>query len=212
MQRVTVALAAGLALLAVAIGLTLLHSPRSVAASNGSPLEENRIALATRGATYCQAHELLPARTSAIRLSLLAFAGPSVHVVVLAGGHQITSGVQGSGWTSRVVTVPLRALPHAVPDVTVCVSFSLHDEHVFVFGEPTSAAMAAHDGNRALLGRMWIEYLRPGTRSWASLAPTIVDHMALGRAVSGIGIVFLALALLVAIAVLTSGLALRELS
>lgn len=212
MRSAKIALAAGLTLIVIAIGLVLLHSPSSVARTNGTPGEEHRIAFTTHGATYCQAQELLPAGTSALRLSLSAFSGPRVRVAVSAGGHPLTGGEQESGWTSRVLTVPVRARSRAVPDATVCVSFSLHDEAVTVFGKPTSHTIAAHDGRRALRGRMWIEYLHSGGRSWASLAPTILSSMRFGRGGAGVLIVSLALVLLVAVAALTARLVLEELS
>ena len=177
MREVRIALVAGLTLLAIAIGVVLARSPMSVARTNGTPKEEERIAYTTHGTTYCQAGELLPAGTSAIRLWMLAYDGPRMHVAVYAGGRAITSGQRGSGWTSREVTVPLRPLSRAVSGATVCATFPLHDESLTVFGEATAHTIAAREGARALPGRMWIEYLRPGTRSWASLVPSILSHM-----------------------------------
>jgi hypothetical protein len=211
MRSVKIALAAGLTLLAIGIGLTLLHSPMSVAHANGVPLEEDEIATTNKSATYCQAHELLPGGTSAIRISLNAFTGPRVRLVVTSGGQSITGGERGSGWTSRVVTVPVKPLPRTVSGVTVCVSFRLRDETISVFGRTTPRATAAHDGRQTLRGRIWIEYLRPGERSWASLVPSIARRMGLGRAAAGTWIVLLALALLAAVAVLASSLVLEEL-
>jgi hypothetical protein len=211
MHRVTIALAAGLTLLVVGLCVTLAHSPVIVARTNGPDFKEESIAFTRYGATYCQANELLPQGTSAIRLSLSSFTGPRVSVLVSAGGHPIASGERGSGWTSRVVTVPVRPLPRAAPGVTVCASFRVNDEAVTVFGKPTPATIAAHSGGRALPGRMWIEYLRPGRRSWASLAGSTAHHMGLGRAVAGTWIVWLALALMAAVAAIASRLLLREL-
>ncbi len=212
MREVRIALVAGLTLLVVGIGVALARSPMSVARINGTPKLEERIEFATHGATYCQAGELLPAGTSAIRLWLSAYTGPRVRVVVYAGGSAITSGQRESGWTSREVTVPVKPLAHAVADTTVCASFPLHDESLTVFGRETSPAIAAHEGKRALAGRIWIEYLRPGTRSWMSLLPSTLSHMGFGRASSGPGIVLLALVLLASVVVLASRLVLRELS
>jgi hypothetical protein len=211
MRSVAVALAAGLTALVLAIGVTMLHSPMSVARTNGVATEEHRIDMTRHDASYCQANELLPQGTSALRLSFSALTGPRIHVVVTAGGRQTTSGERSSAWTSRVVTVPVKPLPRTVANVTVCASFRLKDESVTVFGEPTPPASAARDGRRHLMGRFFIEYLRPGRRSWASLASSTVAHMGLGRAAAGAGIVLLAIALLVAIAAIASRLVLEEL-
>lgn len=212
MREVRIALGAGLTLLVVAIGVVLAHSPMSVARTNGTPTREERIAHATHAASYCQADELLPAGTSAIRLWLLAYDGPRMRVAVYSAGHVITSGQRGSGWDSREVTVPVRPLARAVSGVTVCASFPLRDESVWVFGRATAPAVAAREGSKALPGRIWIEYLRPGSSSWLSLVPSTLSHMGFGRASSGFGIVLLALALLASVVVLASRLVLRELS
>jgi hypothetical protein len=212
MREVRIALIAGLALLAVAIAIALARSPMTVARTNGPVGEEARIGSLDHGATFCQGGEPLPSGVTAIRLSWFAFAGPRVRVVVYAHGRAVTSGERGSGWTGREVTVTVAALRHAVSDTTVCGSFQMKDEALTVFGKPTPRAQAAHDGPKVLGGRFWIEYLRPGTRSWASLVPSILGHMGLGRASSGPGIVVIALLLLVAVVVLSSRLVLRELS
>ncbi len=211
MRSVMIALAAGMTLLAFAIGLVLAHSPMSVARTDGSPPNEDRIAVTATGATYCQAHELLPQNTSAIELSLSAFTGPRVRVLVSVDGHPVTGGIRGSGWTGREVTVPVKPLLRAVPEATVCASFRVHDESVTVFGTAAPHALAARDGPHTLPGKMWIAYLRPGTRSWASLAPSIAHRMGLGRAGAGTWIVLLALALLAAVAALASNLVLKQL-
>jgi hypothetical protein len=212
MSSVKVALAAALALLTVALVLVLLHSPMSVARTNGTPGEEEIIALARRGATFCQAGELVPRGTAAIRLSLSAFTGPRVTVAVSAGGRMVTTGQRGSGWTSRVVTVPVRPLPRPVAGATVCVSFPLRDEVLTVFGKATPASLAAREDGRPSPGRLWIEYLHAGGRSWASLLPSVVRHFGFGRAAPGTWIALLALALLVAVAALSVRLAVKELT
>lgn len=198
MRSVKLALTAGLTLLALAIGLTLLGSPISVARSNrplGQP--EEPIASVTRGASLCQPHEVLPSGTSAIRVWLEAAAGPRVRLVVYSGGRRVTSGEHGSDWIGGSVTVPVTPLARTVSDAKVCVSFVAQDETVVVQGTVTPP-------------RVWLEYLRPGRRSWASLAGNVAQHMGLGRAPDGTWIVFLALALLVAVAALASRLIVSE--
>jgi hypothetical protein len=212
MLRVRIALATGLALMGIAIGLTLVRSPASVAGTNriaGQAAEP--IGSTEHSASYCQAGEVLPQGASAIRVWLYAAPGPRVSVVVSAGGHALTSGELGSGWTGGSVTVPVKTLPRTVSGAEVCVSFALRDETVFVQGNATPSTIAARDGNRALGGRIWIEYLRPGASSWASLAGSIAHRVGLGRAAAGTWVVLLALALLAAVAALASRLVLTEL-
>ena len=211
MRTVAVALAAGLTLLAIAIGLTLLRSPTVAARRNGNPGRENRIASVRRPATYCQRDELLPRGSTAIRLALGATTGPLVKVTVGTGGKNITGGTRAAGWTGRVVTVPLKPLPQNVPGTTVCVSFYPHYEGIIVFGGQASPLIASYEGTHVLPGRIWIEFLRPGSRSWASLIPSTVSHFALGRAATGTWNALLAVALLAAVTIVTSVLLMREL-
>jgi hypothetical protein len=198
MRRVRIALAAGLTLLAIAIGLTLAHAPMTVARSNrpsGQP--EEPIATSRESSSFCQAGETLPRGTSALRIWLDAVYGPQVAVEVSAEGRRIAAGTHGSGWVGGSVTVPVPALARTVSGARVCVSFRAQDETVTVQGNS---------------GRMWIEYLRPGSRSWASLVAPTARRMGLGRAGTGIWVVFVALALLATVIVLASRLLLRELS
>jgi hypothetical protein len=209
MRGVRLALAAGLALTAIALVLTLLGSPVSVAASNKvAGLPERPIASTTHSASYCQEHEALPRGTSAIRVWLAAAYGPRVHVVVRSDGHPVTGGQAGSGWSGGSITVSVKPLAHAVSNVTVCASFRLRDETVIVVG---NTASPEREGHPAVSARMWIEYLRPDTASWASLIPSVVRHMSFGHAAPGTWIVFVALGLIVAVAALASTAVLRDL-
>jgi hypothetical protein len=213
MRAVKVALVGSLAVVAVSLVLVLLGSPMSVAGTNriagDSPLP---IATTEHSASYCQADEVVPQGTSAVRVWLDAAAGPRVALLVSAGGHTVLRGTRGSNWTGGSVTVPVREVGRRIAQATVCVSFKLGDETVIAEGEMTPAASAAQSSTGALHGRIWIEYLRPGAHSWASLIPTVVDHMALGRATSGSWIVFVALAMLLTCVLLGSDLLRRELS
>jgi hypothetical protein len=212
MRGVKLALLGGLGAVAIALVLTLLGSPMSVARTNKVPGNETTIWTTTHGATYCQGHEVLPAGISAIRIWLDAAAGPRVNVVVSSRGHTIASGSRGSIWIGGSVTVPVKPLARAVDDVTVCAAFRLHDETIVVQGSSTPRSLAAYDGRQALDGRMGVEYLRTGTRSWLSLASEVARRMGLGREPAGTWVVLLALALLAGAIALSSRLLVEELT
>jgi hypothetical protein len=200
-----IALFAGLALLAAAIGLTVSQSPASVAASNRTPGSVEPLWSTTTGATVCQGEETLPHGTTAIRVWLDAAAGPRVRLVVYSAGREIARGTRGSNWIGGSVTVPVRPLARTVAGVTVCTSFSLRDETVSAQGNATPPAIAAREGQgHPLAGRVWIEYLRPGRRSWASLAPEVITHMGFGRGIEGDWIAYVTLVLVAAVAALSS--------
>lgn len=208
-----IGLVAALALLAAGVGVALARAPMSVARINrATSSAEAVIARADADAEYCQGQEVLPARTSAIRVSLQASIGPRVALSVSSNGHTIASGLQGSAWTGAVVSVPVRPLGETVAGVRVCVSFHAHHELLTLYGKAIPGLPATHSGEGKLPGSMRVEYLRAGTRSWASMLSPIVHRMGLGRAFEGDAIAYLVLALLAAIAVLTSTLVARELS
>jgi hypothetical protein len=213
MRALTVALVGSLAVVALSLVLVLLGSPMSVVGTNRIPGDSPLpVATTEHSASYCQADEVVPRNTSAIRVWLDAAAGPRVALFVRAGGRTVLTGTRGSNWTGGSVTVPVKEVGQRIAQATVCVSFKLGDETVIAEGEMAPAGRAARSSAGALHGRIWIEYLRPGVHLWASLIPTVVDHMALGRATSGTWIVFVALAMLLACVLLGSDLLRRELS
>lgn len=210
-RMVKIGLGTALALLVVGIGAALAHDPMSVARLNRAAITpESPIAQTHAGADYCQAQEVLPSGTTAIRVSLQASIGPRLALSVSSNGRVIASGAQGSAWTGAVVSVPVRPLAGTVSGVTVCVSFQAHDEVLTLYGKSVPGLPATYDGERRLPGSMRVEYLHAGTRSWASMLSSIVRLMGLGRAFEGDAIAYLVFALLAAIAILTSTLVARE--
>jgi hypothetical protein len=211
MRRVALALASGLVVLAATLGVTLSRSPPLVARSVNT--EEDSLGYNEQGLVACQAGELLPAGTTAIRLSLGAYTGPSVKLEALAGSQVVASGQRAAGWTGRSVTVALERAPTRSSTVKLCFGWKLEGaESVSVYGDRTRPARAARlDNGSPALGRVGVEYLRPGSASWSSLLGTVARHMGLGRAGSGGGIAVLAVLLMVGVLALSSGLILREL-
>jgi hypothetical protein len=212
MRGVTITLVGSLALLAVALALTLAHRPLVLARTTGTLAEDSTaIAIAQGAARYCQAEEAVPRGTTAVRLALYAPLGPRVRVSVSEGGRTLSGGEQASGWSGGTVTVPVRALARALPAATVCTSFDVRDGAVSLLGEQTAEAVAIRGGPLRVPGRVRLEYLRPGPRSWASLVPSAIRNMALARAGSGDWVALVALALMLGVAILASRLLLRDL-
>jgi hypothetical protein len=173
LTRTTVALVAGLLILALALVIVLSGSPLVLARTNGV-LEKGKLAETYSTAQACQSGEVLPAGTSAIRLALESGAGPRLSVAVLSGARTLTRGAIGSGWISSAVTVPVRPVSSAASNVRICLAFGRTGERVAPIGSPTSSSAAARDGEGHVLpGRIAIEYLRPGSDSWWSLAHAV---------------------------------------
>ncbi len=198
MRPVRIALATGLALLALALALTLSRSPAVVAPGRPVPARA-LVGEAEQASTVCQGDETVPSGTTAMRFTVKALIGPRIEVKALAGSRVFASGERDPGWSGGAVIVPVTRVPQTVSHATICISFPLADESVELIGELTGRARAAViDDGQPLAGRTSIEYLRPGRRSWWSLALSIARHIGLGRAWAGTWVALLALALMAA--------------
>jgi hypothetical protein len=207
---IRVALAVGLALVAIAVGLVFSSSPRRVAGTN-SVITHAVVALTRGGGSVCQSAEELPSGTSAMRLSLLAVIGPSVTLTAWSRGHILTRGTSGAGWTGAQVTVPVQRIQHATPDVKVCFTLGQSRETISVLGQRGSSPPVASSAQGATHGRMQVEYLTAGDRSWWSQALSVARRIGLGRAPSGTWVVVLLASLMAVIVTLASYLCIREL-
>lgn len=193
-MRIKIVIATGLALIAIAVFVALLHSPATVAATNS--IQPTALLGVARGDTgACQRGEALPAHTTAIRLQLEATTGPRVSVEVLEGRRIFTRGTQGTAWYGSVVTIPVKPLAYTLTDATVCFQLSALSGQVALYGTQTRPAIAATGAGKPLSGRLRIVYLTPEHQSWWSLAGGVIQHMALGRAASGTWIVLPIMAL-----------------
>jgi len=228
MRGTRVALAAGLTSTAIALGIVLSHSPPAVTRSKIPMTIIVGFGKSDLGARLCQANEVLPRRTTAIRVSLIAVLGPPVSVEASLDGHVLTRGRRGAGWTASSVTIPVTPLSRTMSSVTVCVNVSSPDEPVGIRGARTTPALAAFDRQGPLPrsshssalryregplpGRIMIEYLRPGESSWWSLATSVARRMGLGRAETGTWVALLAILLMVAVGGAMSRVILKELT
>jgi hypothetical protein len=209
--RAGLALGAGLALTAIAIGFALTRSPPTVAWSDSTPLKGTFLSTGHR-LRACQGHEVLPAGASAVRLSLYDAYGPRVAVQVLSGERVLTSGVRGAGWIGESPTVPLRPLSHGNTDVKLCFVLGRPGGLVDMDGSRTSSGdgLTYADG-QSLGGRMRVEFLEPGRSSWWSLAWSVARRMGLGHWPTGTWTTLALIAMLAALAGGACWLAAREL-
>lgn len=209
--RAKLALVVGLALMAIAIVVTLSGSPLVVAHANGTVPNE-AIVETSNAAEACQGGEVLPAGISAIRLTLSSVAGPRVSLSALSGTRVVAGGAVGSGWTSGAVTVPVRPVAHAISDVRICFRLGPTVETVAIDGSPTPAAVAARDRAGAPLpGRITVEYMRSASGTWWSAASGVARRIGLGRAPSGTWIAVLLVVLMGAAVASASWLVAKEL-
>lgn len=201
---VRLALATGLAVTAIALGLVLSQTPLVLAGTNGVPASF-AVTFLHRGGTFCQRGGTLPAGTVAIRVSLSANAGPHVSLQALSGSRTIATGERAAGWgTDETVTVPVARVARTVGDARVCVTAGQAAEPIQVNGARVQTA----GGGEVVWLRL--EYLRHGAASWASLAASVAHRMGLAHAPAGTWVVFPLLAAMLAVCVLASRLLLTD--
>jgi hypothetical protein len=208
-MRIGMTVVLGLTLTAIALCLTLRHSPLTVAATNGVE-PTARLALIQRATTTCSTGLALPRATAALRLAFAATTGPRIALTATTGGRVLTRGAVASGWYGSAVTIPVAPLPAAHRDVTLCVHLGPLVGDVAMLGE--SSATASPDPDRQLPGRVSVAYLKAAQRSWWSRAGAVIDRLALGRAASGRWIVIPIVGLTAAAIALASLALTRELS
>ncbi len=200
-----IALIGGLALIAIAILVTLSSSPLVTLGTNAIP--PAAIVAATRGdVSSCQNDEVVPGGTTAIRLWVTGNIKPSVSVTVMSGSEVITQGAQGSGWLGKVVTIPVARVTRTLSQANVCFALGRAVEEVDLLGAHTR-----HPARGETATKVRIEYLQPGHSSWWSLARSVARHTGLARAPEGAWIGLLAIALMAVAVVVMSWTILREL-
>jgi hypothetical protein len=205
--RVRVALAIGLAGLALALLITLSHSPPVLAGTN-SVAPDGFVATTRGSAVFCQDGETLPGGTTAIRLWVNTNINPPVQVVVSAGSQLLTRGSQQAGRLTGAIAIPVAPVPRTVAGARLCLRFGPAVEPVRLVGG--TAPTRRH--GEAPAAKIRIEYLRPGRQTWWSLLPSIARRIGLGRAPSGTWVAFVPLLLMAVAGIAALRLLLRELA
>jgi hypothetical protein len=192
----------------VLIGI-LAHAPAEVLSTNYVRVT-GPLGLFREHTTVCQANERIPTSTEAIRISLIAYLGSAVSLTVSREGQIVASGHHGAGWVSGSLTLPLRTPIAETLNAKICITRDPGYLPVELAGDTAPRALAATVDGTPLTGRMRIEYLGRGDRSWLSLTKHVARRLGLGHSPSGAWIV-LPLAVMMAIAVtLGAWLLLRE--
>jgi hypothetical protein len=203
MRGVRTALAVGLTVLAVTLGVVLSGAPLTVVGTNGVP-DNPAVAYIAGGELACEHGGTLPQGTTAIRVSLSDIVGPRISLKASSGPTIVTTGTREAGWgIDESVTVPVRRVPYTVRGARICITIGRGTEDIRVNGarEGTSSSRV-----QALL-RM--EYLRPGRESWSSMLSAVAHDMGLTHAPGGTWVAYLTLAVMLAVCVLASRLILR---
>jgi predicted membrane protein DUF2142 len=159
------------------LALTLTHAAQRRSGSNGVRAAKE-IDIAGAGDRFCQARELIPADTAALRVSL---SGDVPLLVTLTRRGRLLDRVRVPfGWTGAGFVVPIRRTTRDLPDVEVCFQPG-HGAPVTLRGSPAPSLIGQVSINGRPTGQsLRIDALRPGRESWATFLPTIAHRI--GRA------------------------------
>jgi hypothetical protein len=204
------ALALGMVVLAAAIALVLSQSPLAVVGTNSVP-PPNATGFIRGGKSHCVSGGTIPQGTTAIRIPFEANVGPKVDVKVLSGVRVLTTGSRAAGWgVTDNVTVAVSRVAQTLSGAAVCITTG--PVNPYLLASSTIVASTSPTGQEARAESLHLEYLRPTGATWWSRASSIAHQMGLGRAASGTWIVFLLLALMIAVVLLASWLALGRIA
>lgn len=209
MRIIPLIITIGLGLIVTAIVATIARSPITVAGTNSVSAQVTG-ELKKGDISSCQPAGTIPRGTSAIRIAIEPIdVGPKVDVKVLSGSRMLAEGQTPAGWGSAsTVTVPVKPFAGPIHGAHICTMIGPAVQRFRISGE-LRHSHTSEVKLQALILQM--EYLRPGPKSWLSLASSIAYHIGLGHAASGTWIVFLAVLLMLAVVALASRLTLEEL-
>jgi hypothetical protein len=183
-RRVALTMTLGLLTVAALLVGVLSQAPRTVLASNSLPVR-GRLGPLRPHTAVCQSHERLPRASAALRLSLNGYIGPAVTLTVSHAGRIVGRGHRSAGWLGSSLTFPLEPEAARGLDATICLTRDSGPLFLGINGGYAPRSRAATVDGKALPGRMRIEYLASGRRSWLSLAEQVARRLGLGHAPSG---------------------------
>ncbi|HEY3959517.1 MAG TPA: hypothetical protein VGL68_03305 [Solirubrobacteraceae bacterium] len=176
-------LASGLLVLVVAFAVLLTHAEPRRSGTDYTP-NANFAAKLNPGQQTCQAHELLPADTAAVRMTIGTYGAPGSRVSVsLTGlrGEALTAGSLAPGWRQGVVEIPVAHVHVASGDATACLRND-GPSRIAVAGDSGDSFHTMQVAGRTIQNaQVLYEYMRPGSESWLQLLPTAVYRSTLGK-------------------------------
>ena len=176
----TLALAAALLVLLVAILIVVLQREPRRAGTNMTPLASVAIALPS-GQELCEPGELVPADTAGLRV-LVRSSGPTGPLrarVLGPGGGVVASGTLAAGWRPEEVTVPISRVGTTTSGI-VCLQNGGSSQLLFGGALPDPPYTYVIAGQQQS-GRLRIDYMRPGRESWLGLVTPLTYRFSLGR-------------------------------
>jgi hypothetical protein len=193
---VRVVVGGGVLALLVALAVVLTGSAPRRSGSNYVPADVF-VTPISPGQAICQEGEEVPADTGSLRMTLGSYfrPGPALRVQGRrADGTLVMSGGLPAGWREGIVSIPVRRVNRQVQGVQLCVIDAgsgriavggdvpyLGEQVRVVSAAAATRGAAASAPGRSIGARMRVDYLRPGSESWLSLASTISHRFSLAK-------------------------------
>jgi hypothetical protein len=174
--------ALGLAGIVVTFAVLLLHSEQR---RSGTDLTPNGafVGFVGAGQEACQEQELLPADTSAVRMTIgtRGLPGPPIHMTLsVPGGRTVTNGGLAAGWHQGVVTIPVKRVSEPTPGLRACLR-NAGPQQIQLAGTTPDPGYHFELAGGTVEGRLRYDYLRPGRESWLELLPTLAYRSTIAK-------------------------------
>jgi hypothetical protein len=182
-RAVAVTLAAGLAVLILAVVLALSDRDLHLAGTN-NVFSRFPVAEIRPGDELCEQLETVPADAAAVRLSV-APGSPSapgpLAVRVVREGRNVSRGARPGSWEADSVEVPIVPVARTLTEAEVCVA-NRGDAALTLLGygvEPARLGFKLR--GEQVDQQIRLEYLRAEPESWWAMAGVVAHRLGLGR-------------------------------
>lgn len=170
-----------------------------------------------RGEQLCQSHEILPAHTADLRMTIGTYGppgrgnpGPPLSIYIRAGEHHLASTIR-AGWHQGRVLLAIPPPSRTWGDATVCIRNRGNQIALAGTTYPNSYGFDDSLGGVSLTSEVRIDYMLAGKPSWFSMIGALTYRLTLGKGSYIRPLGWLApLLLMVAAAALALRLILRE--
>jgi hypothetical protein len=176
-------MAVGLAAIVAVLVVVLLQQAQRRSGTDLTPNGAFVAAIGT-GQSICETGELLPADTSALRVTATSYgkSTPSLHVTFTGPGERlVSSGSVSAGWREGVVQIPITHVSHALEDTRACLRNN-GPVPIALAGAAPDPGFGMTVAGKPFEGRIRYDFMRPGRESWFELLPTIVYRSTLAKA------------------------------
>jgi hypothetical protein len=191
MTRTSTALAGALLALVIALIVVGARQQPQIASTDRVP-NYTFVTEVLAGQKLCQANEIVPADTAALRMTIGTYGkpGPPLAIAVTAPvsgspgapASRIASGGLAEGWRQGVISVPVSRVRQTHAQATVCIA-NRGSWPVAIAGTtpPAQYGFADSLNGQVLFSEVRIDYMLPGRPSWFSMLGALAQRMTFGK-------------------------------